>query len=177
VTTDFAKLLGALAGASVNFIIVGGAAATAHGATRLTQDVDIVYARDRENVKRLVQALAPHNPYLRGVPPGLPFVLDETTILHGLNFTLVTALGDLDLLGEIVGGGGYEALLPHTIELEVFGTRCLCLGLEKLVEVKRAAGRPKDYEAVAELEVILEGLKDPEGAPPGAGSGGGAGAG
>jgi hypothetical protein len=158
--TDFAGLLGALARAGVKFILVGGAAATAHGATRLTQDVDIVYARDRENVRRLVAALAPHRPYLRGVPPGLPFVLDETTVLHGLNFTLVTALGDLDLLGEIVGGGGYEALAPHSIELDVFGARCLCLGLEKLIEVKRAAGRPKDYDAVAELEEILEGLRE-----------------
>lgn len=157
--TDFAGLLGALARADVKFILVGGAAATAHGATRLTQDVDIVYARDRENVRRLVAALAPHRPYLRGIPPGLPFVLDETTILHGLNFTLVTALGDLDLLGEITGGGGYEALAPSSIELHIFGAKCLCLGLEKLIEVKRAAGRPKDYEAVAELEEILEGLR------------------
>jgi hypothetical protein len=59
-------------------------------------------------------------------------------------------------LGEIVGGGGYEALLPHTIELELFGLRCRCLDLAKLIEVKRAAGRPKDFEALAELEAIRE---------------------
>ena len=101
-------------------------------------------------------------PFLRGLFPFYrpPFVLDETTVLHGLNFTLVTSLGDLDLLGEIVGGGGYAALAPHSIELSVFGARCLCLGLEKLIEVKRAAGRPKDYDAVAELEEILEGQRE-----------------
>ncbi|MDB4979893.1 MAG: hypothetical protein JWM82_645 [Myxococcales bacterium] len=75
---------------------------------------------------------------------------------RGLNFTLTTTLGDLDLLGEIVGGGGFEALAPETIELELFGLRCLCLDLRKLVEVKRAAGRPKDLEALAELESLLE---------------------
>ena len=47
--TDFGRLLHALAGASVEFIIVGGAAATAHGAARLTQDLDVVYSRTPEN--------------------------------------------------------------------------------------------------------------------------------
>jgi hypothetical protein len=67
---------------------------------------------------------------------------------------LTTTLGDIDLLGEITGGG-YEALLPHCILLEPFGVPCHCLG-----HVKRAAGRPKDFEAVAELEAIRE---EPEG--------------
>lgn len=71
---------------------------------------------------------------------------------------MTTSLGDLDLLGEIVGGGGYDALRPHSITLHVFGVDCLCLGLDKLIEVKRAAGRPKDLEAIAELEAIREEL-------------------
>jgi predicted nucleotidyltransferase len=154
--TDFPALLRALADGGVSFIIVGGAAATAHGSTHLTQDLDVVYERSRENVARLAHALAPHSPYLRGAPEGLPFRLDETTIRHGLNFTLTSKLGDLDLLGEIVGGGGYAELRPHTIELDLFGVRCLCLGLDKLIEVKRAAGRPKDLEVLAELEAIRD---------------------
>jgi hypothetical protein len=154
--TDFKAALGALVGAGVRFIIVGGAAATAHGAARLTQDLDVVYARDPGNIRRLTNALAPHAPYLRGVPPGLPFRFDDATVKRGLNFTLTTSLGDLDLLGEIVGGGGFDALVPDTVELELFGLRCLCLNLGKLVEVKRAAGRPKDLEALAELESLLE---------------------
>lgn len=89
-------------------------------------------------------------------PPGLPFRFDVETITRGLNFTLVTDLGDLDLFGEITGGGRYEDLLPHTIMLELFGTSCRCLGLKRLIEVKRAAGRPRDLEAVAELEALLE---------------------
>jgi predicted nucleotidyltransferase len=152
--TDFAALLACLVDANVDFILVGGAAATAHGANRLTVDVDVVYERSDENLRRLVAALAPHNPYLRGAPAGLPFALDLATLRNGLNFTLVTSLGDLDLLGEIVGGGGHAALLPHCIDLHVFGRTVKCLGLRKLIEVKRAAGRPKDLEAIAELEVI-----------------------
>jgi predicted nucleotidyltransferase len=154
--TDFASLIRLLIEHKVEFILVGGAAATAHGSARLTQDLDIVYRRTPDNIAKLVACLKPHSPYLRGAPPGLPFQFDTQTIARGLNFTLSTELGALDLLGEITGGGCYEDLLPHTITLKVFGTDCRCLGLRRLIEVKRAAGRPRDLEVVAELEILLE---------------------
>ena len=154
--TDFNALIRLLTNNDVEFIIVGGAAATAHGSARLTSDLDVVYKRSNENIARIVKALQPIQPYLRGAPPGLPFDWSDRTIKNGLNFTLVTTLGALDLLGEIVGGGHYEQLLPETIEIKLGGVACLCLGLERLIEVKRAAGRPKDLEVVAELQQILE---------------------
>ena len=153
--TDFNALLRLLTENKVEFIIVGGAAATAHGAARLTLDLDIVYNRSSQNIVRIVSALTPIAPYLRGAPPGLPFDWSVETIQKGLNFTLTTKLGALDLLGEIVGGGGYEQLRSETIKIEVGGVQCLCLGLERLIEVKRAAGRPKDLEVIAELQQIL----------------------
>ena len=51
--TDFGQLIPLLVNARVEFIIVGGAAATAHGSARLTADLDIVYRRTKENVARL----------------------------------------------------------------------------------------------------------------------------
>ncbi len=153
---DFKAALASLVDAKVRFIIVGGAAATAHGSARLTQDLDVVYARDRENLAGLVAALGTHQPYLRGAPAGLPFRFDERTLAAGLNFTLTISLGDIDLLGEIVGGGKFEDLLPHTITLDLFGLSVLCLDLPTLINVKRAAGRPKDLEAISELEALLQ---------------------
>lgn len=158
--TDLPGLLGVLADAGVRFLIVGGAAATAHGSARLTQDLDLVYDRDPDNLARLATALAPFHPYLRGAPPGLPFVWDQRTLALGMNFTLTTDLGDLDLLAEIVGGGDYAKLRSDTIRLRVFGREVLCLGLRKLIDVKRAAGRPKDLEAIAELEELLRRARD-----------------
>ena len=154
--TDFEAIIRAFAESEIECTIVGGLAATIHGATRLTQDVDFVYARRRKNIERLVAALAPHAPYLRGAPPGLPFAWNEAMIEGGLNFTLTTAIGDIDLLGEIVGGGDYEALLPHTEIVEVFGYRCRSLDLPGLIRAKRAAGRPKDLDVLAELEALLD---------------------
>ena len=154
--TDFSALLRILTENKVEFIIVGGAAATALGSARLTFDLDIVYKRSKENIERIVNALQPITPYLRGAPPGLPFSWDVQTVQRGLNFTLTTTLGPLDILGEIAGGGGYDQLRLRTITVEIFGTECLCLNLESLIQVKRAAGRPKDLEVVAELERIRE---------------------
>lgn len=73
---SFQHLLPLLAKHEVRFIIIGGIAGMAHGAARATYDIDVVYARDAENIRRLVAALQPHQPYLRGAPPGLPFSWD-----------------------------------------------------------------------------------------------------
>jgi predicted nucleotidyltransferase len=154
--TDFRGLLRALSGAGVEYVLVGGVAATAHGSSRLTLDVDLVYRRSPDNMERLVDALVPLHPYLRGARPGLPFRWDARTLRQGLNFTLTTDLGDIDLLGEIVGGGSYENLAARTMVIRVFGIECRCLDLDTLIQVKRAAGRPKDLEVIAELEAIRE---------------------
>jgi predicted nucleotidyltransferase len=153
--TEYDKILAVLVSARVEFIIVGGAAATAHGSARLTEDMDIVYSRRKDNIRRLVEALQPLQPRLRGMSENVPFQWDEETITKGLNFSLTTSAGWVDLLGEITLGGGFDQLLPDSIELNVFGNKCLCLGLKRLIEVKRAAARPKDFEAIAELQVIL----------------------
>ena len=94
---DFRRLLAALIEEKVEFVIVGGVAATLHGSARLTSDLDIVYGRSREDTRRLVAALAPLKPYLRGAPKGLPFHLDVETVRAGLNFTLTTDAGPLDV--------------------------------------------------------------------------------
>lgn len=155
-TPSFRDLLPLLAANKVEFIVVGGGAAIAHGAGRATYDVDIVYARNDSNLLKLVNALKQHHPYLRGTPAGLPFHWDVQTLKSGLNFTLTTELGDLDLLADIPGGRSYEQLLPYTEELAVFGSTCHFVTLEKLIELKQAAGSPKDLESIAELQALLE---------------------
>ncbi len=154
--TDFARLLRVLAGSGTEFALIGGVAATVHGAARATYDIDVVYSRSPENIARLVSALAPLEPYLRGAPRGLPFTWDTATVSRGLNFTLATTAGDLDLFGEVTLDGTYEDLLPDTELVQVFGIECRCLSLHRLIAVKRAAGRPKDLDAIAELEAIAE---------------------
>jgi hypothetical protein len=150
------KLFGVLQDREVDFIVIGGVAARAHGSARVTQDVDVCYSRTTANLERLVLALKPLKPYLRGAPPGLPFDWSIAILRAGLNFTLTTTAGDIDLLGEVVGGGKYEDLEPHTIKVRVYDRDLLVLDLPWLIKTKRAAGRPRDLEAVAELMAIQE---------------------
>lgn len=155
INTRFRELIEHLLAAKVEFILVGGAAARALGSPRVTQDLDVVYRRSPENLDRLVEALVPLRPYPRGAPQGLPFRWDRRTLEFGLNFTLVTDFGYIDVLGEVTGGG-YDDLLPNTELIEAFGTRCRCVDLDTLIRLKRAAGRPKDFEAIAELELMRD---------------------
>jgi hypothetical protein len=168
-TTQFKALLAALSGNGASFIIVGGVAGTLHGAMRVTYDVDVVYERSLENLQRLVAALVPLKPNLRD-GPGLPFRLDEETLKRGLNFKFATAIGAIDLMGELAGAGSFPAVRAHAIELDLFGARYSFLALDALIAARRVAGRSKDLEAIAELEVIREEnealtLKPPSHAP------------
>ena len=150
------RLFTGLHDAEVEFILIGGVAARAHGSARVTQDIDVCYRRSDDNLERLVRALKPLKPYLRGAPPGLPFEWSTATIRAGLNFTLTTTAGDIDLFGEVTGGGRYEDLESHTITAAIYGRETRILDLPWLIRVKRAAGRPRDLEAIAELQAIQE---------------------
>lgn len=156
VSAQFEKLLPTLVRAGVEFVLVGGVAGIVHGSARATYDVDVVYSRADENIERLASAIAQHKPYLRDAPPGLPFIWSAKTIRGGLNFTLTTELGDIDLFGELVGGDTYQDLLGHSFEVKAFGVRFKCVDLPTLIRIKEATGRVKDREAVAELRVLLE---------------------
>jgi hypothetical protein len=117
-----------------------------------------VYSRREENLRQIVEALQNTSPYLRGVPPGLPFKLDLRTLKNGLNFTLTTDLGPLYLLDEIPGARSYEELLNDSFEINEQDLRFRCVTLGRLIQLKNAAGRPKDLESLAELRAILDGL-------------------
>jgi len=148
------RLLTALCQANVAFVVIGGMAAVAQGSAYVTADLDICYQRQSNNYQRLSQALQPFQPRLRGAPAALPFVLDAQTLRGGLNFTLITEGGDLDLLGEVTGLGDYEAVKAHAEEVELYGYRVWVLTLRGLIISKQAAGRPKDLRLLPELQAL-----------------------
>jgi cyclohexa-1,5-dienecarbonyl-CoA hydratase len=153
---DFERCLNVLLDGGIEFIIIGGVAMYAHGSAQLTRDLDICYERSRENIERLAAALSPYHPRLRGAPEDLPFHFDASTITKGMNFTLATDLGDVDLMGEVKGLGQYDQVRTSSIALELFGRSCKLLSLDGLIRAKRATGRSRDAAAVAELEALRE---------------------
>jgi len=161
---DIARELRLLAEHKIDFVIIGGIAARAHGSSHETNDLDVCYARDRENLNRLAEALRSVHATLRGAPRNLPFRLDAETLHHGLNFTFETDIGALDLLGEVRGVGGYRECLENCVSIEMFENAFKVVALEKLIIAKRTAGRPKDLMMLPELEAILEYQRNQEAA-------------
>jgi hypothetical protein len=157
---DPQALLRQLATGGVEFVLVGGLAMSAHGSAYVTSDLDVCYARTPQNLDALAGALAPLHPVLRGAPAGLPFRLDALTLKAGLNFTLTTDRGDIDLLGEMSGIGGYEKALAMSEERTVFGRTIRLLSLDGLIAAKKAAGRAKDRLHLLELEELKK-LREP----------------
>lgn len=153
---EFRQLLGPLIEHGVDFVLIGGQAGISHGSTYPSYDLDVVYARDRDNVARLVAALKEIGVRLRGAPPDLPFQLDARTIENGANFTFDTPYGDLDVLADAAGMRSYAELRSGSVEREVFDHLVRVASIDHLIAMKRAAGRTKDKLMVEEYIVIAD---------------------
>lgn len=140
----------------VRFVVIGGVASVAHGSPSVTKDLDICYERTTDNMERLATALREINARLRGAPPDVPFLLDAKTIERGDAFTFSTDMGPLDCLGTPSGVRGYEGLLANSADVDFGGLTLPVAGIDDLMDMKRAAGRPQDLK---ELE-ILGALRD-----------------
>ncbi len=153
---DLKALLGALVSHGVDFVVIGGIAGFAHGSTYLSFDLDVVYARDKANVRRLVAALRDIGVRLRGAPPDLEFPLDERMIENGSNFTFITPHGDLDVLGDAAGVKGFDELMKTAQRLEIAGFDVWVASIDSLIAMKRAANRPKDRNMLEEYIVLAD---------------------
>jgi hypothetical protein len=154
VTPDYRSIFEALDEHRVDFVVIGAVAMVLHGSARVTRDLDLCYSRERGNLDRLAKALTPFAPTLREAPADLPFLLDSPTLKAGLNFTLRSSAGDLDLIGEVTGVGPYPAVVRLSVVMTVYERDVRVLGLDGLERAKRAAGRLKDLADLAEIREI-----------------------
>jgi hypothetical protein len=152
---DAARILRALVEAGVDFVVIGGIAAVLHGSARNTFDLDVCFATDRDNLRRLGAVLTHLDARLRGVADDVPFVPDAETLRRVEVLTLRTAAGDLDVLARPAGTSRYRTLRDRADIFDLDGIAVPVASVEDLLDMKRAAGRPKDAEDVAELEAIL----------------------
>jgi hypothetical protein len=152
---DFFRLLEVLVEHDVSFLIVGGVSAVLQGAPLSTFDLDIVHARDKNNIKKLVSALKVLNAYHRGragkrIAPGIEQLSSPG---HQL---LLTDAGPLDLLGSIGDDESYSDLLPESIEFALSDDVSVrVLSLKALIRLKEKLGREKDRAALVVLRRTL----------------------
>ena len=83
-------ILRRLEAAGVEFVVIGGIAAIAHGTPQITRDLDIVFATNEANLERLRSTLQDLKATLRGVTDDVPFVPDAPALRHVRVLTLDT---------------------------------------------------------------------------------------
>jgi hypothetical protein len=153
---DPVPLIEALSDAGVDFVLIGGLAGIAHGSAYPTYDVDIMYARDRENLERLATVLRDLGATLRGEPPDLPFQLDARSLEEGGNFTFETRNGPLDILAYPAGAPPFAELKNASAEIELGGRHVRVASLDHMIAMKDAAGRTKDQLMATEYRTLAD---------------------
>lgn len=150
------SLIGRLVRSRVDFVIVGGFAAMAHGSSLLTMDIDICCDFSPRNLRRLHRAVRRLHPVHRMTPKRLPLVLTPGICSEVKNLHLDTDLGQLDCLSSVLGVGDYAAVRRCSVRLRLPAGSCRILSLSALIRAKEAMGRPRDREAVVQLRAIAE---------------------
>jgi predicted nucleotidyltransferase len=151
---DLARLLERLAAHDVAFVVVGGLVAIAHGARRMTLDLDIVPSPEPENFRRLADAVADLGlAEETAVDGGFQQIdaRDEVDLARSRNVSLRTSAGQLDVLNRARDAPPYDGLAARAVRLPIAGVDVLVAGLDDLVAMKLASARPKDLQDVADV--------------------------
>lgn len=156
---DPARVFATLDAHAVDYLTIGGFAVIAHGYVRATADIDLVAAQDRDNLVRLAAAFADLGARLRGVDAHLLDIdpTDVATLAGGASFTLDTDAGPVDYLNDVPGAGDYADLRTRAVEATAAGVVVRVVGLDDLIRMKRASGRPQDLRDIANLSPGPEG--------------------
>ena len=151
---DAREILRRLTAAGVDFVVIGGIAIVLLGYQRMTRDLDIVFAYDDENLEALGGVLVDLEARLRGVGDDVEFVPDRRT-LRGIELlTLETTAGWFDVHRLAPGAPAYARLRENAERVRLSDFHVLVAGLDDMIAMKEAAGRPQDRLDIAALETI-----------------------
>lgn len=154
------RILETFAGHRIDYVVIGGVAATIWGSPRNTEDIDICPSEKPENLARLADALNELDARFR--PAGLetgftpPGRWDEKSFGSFTSLSLVTTHGWLDVWFRPDGTRGYRDLVEQASEAEFGGVRVQVADLEDVIRSKAAAGRTRDLEAIPHLRELQQ---------------------
>ena len=154
--SELNRLLQRLCDADIDFVIVGGFAATLHGSSLVTRDLDVCAILSNENLEKLREALRDLQPTHRMTPQKLSFLDNPDPGVEVRNLYLRTDLGPVDVLSSILGVGDFDRVRAASIQVELFGRSCRVISLDDLIAAKEALGRDKDVLAAKELRAVRE---------------------
>ena len=160
---DLEALLKRLLEREVEFVIVGGYAAMAHGVSLMTKDVDVCTHFSRENLERIHTAVADLHPYHFLTPQEKPFEIPQGFETKLRNLYIGTDYGRVDFLGEIAGIGDYSQVLAQSISLQLPIGSVRIISRQGLIRAKSVLDRPHDKITVIQLRAIEErGAPEPQ---------------
>lgn len=153
VALDPARVFATLDRHEVDYVTIGAFAVIAHGYVRATADIDLVARQDRDNLERLAAAFADLGARLRDVDADLLDVdpTDPDVLANGASFTLDTDAGPVDYFNDVPGADAYDRLRERAVEATPAGVVVRVAGLDDLIRMKRASGRPQDLRDIANL--------------------------
>lgn len=149
----------------VDFVVVGGLAASLHGVPHVTFDIDVTPEPSGENRERLSRALRELGARIR-LPTesgGLPFDHDGASLADAKVWNLVTLYGELDLTMEPAGMSGYDELIDDAVVTDLGEVEVAVASLDAVIRSKRAADRPKDRAVLPLLEQTRDEIRRRDG--------------
>lgn len=147
---DAERILRALAKHRVEYVLIGGLAVQTHGHVRTTNDVDLIPAPDPDNLQRLADALRSLG--ARVLNPGEEDVtIDATMLPRATIWQFATRDGGIDVMHEVPGGRSFEDLQKEALRVQLGDIEVPVVGLDDLIQMKLARGRPVDLADVASL--------------------------
>lgn len=135
--------------AGVDYIVIGGVAATLHGCPEQTYDLDILYAETPENRERLLAAL-------KAIDAEWERPLTVEILQRQPVFALNTRFGDLDIFTYIPGIQNFSAVANSAETFVLEGVQVRALKLSDLIVAKETAAdpNPRKQSALAFLKAL-----------------------
>lgn len=147
---DAERILRVLDEKEVEYVLIGGLAVQTHGHVRTTNDADLIPAPDPRNLERLASALRALD--ARVLNPGQEEVeVDAKMLPQATIWQFATADGGIDVMHEVPGGRSYSELSDGALHVRLGDIDVPVVGLDDLIQMKLARGRPRDLADVAAL--------------------------
>lgn len=151
---DLHSILEKLVESQFDFVIIGGFAAVAHGATMLTEDLDVCCPFSEQNLLKLEDAIGGLHPVHRLVPGRPAYARSQVDISALKNLYLDTDWGALDCLSEVKGIGGFADVEKMSMAIQLPNGCCRVLKIDALIRAKEAMGTAKDKLTILQLRAI-----------------------
>jgi predicted nucleotidyltransferase len=152
---DVRELFRALTEHGVDYLVIGGVAAQVHGRRRTTKDLDVTPAPNPENFKQLAAALVALDAHPVELGSSAPSPTAEQLSVAPVVPPLSTRHGELHILNEVPGAAAYDGMRTRALSTDLDGIVVQIVGLDDLIRMKQATGRPSDLEDIEALTTIL----------------------